>query len=133
MFKSEKGMTMVSLLVAIVVLLALAGTVVYLVFGKNGAVASNPAFVQMQDRNYVESIVNVGLKAVRSEVNSTPTNTESTEPAQVSNEDKMGILMLFLDNKEFSKESEDTVIFKSNGITFKVTVDFDNYKIKNIE
>lgn len=131
MLKSEKGMTLVSLVIAIVVLLALAGTVVYLVFGKNGAAQNIPVVVQSQDRNYVKSIVTVGLKAVRAQVSSAPVN--STETVTVSNADKMSALMLFLDESEFTKESDTVLTYKSNGITFKITVDFDEYKIIDIE
>lgn len=131
MLKNEKGMTLVSLVLAIVVLLALAATVVYLVFGKNGAAENIPVVVQSQDKNYVKSIVTVGLKAVRAEAKSNSVN--STETVALSNADKMSALMLFLDDSEFSKESDTVLTYKSNGITFKITVDFDEYKIINIE
>ncbi len=133
MLKSEKGMTLVSLLIAIVVLLALAGTVVYLVFGKNGVASNSPTIAKIQDRNYVESIVEVGLKAVRAQSQSTPTDENQTKIPKTETE-KMEILLVFLDNSEFSKET-DTVLKYSNkdGITFRITVDFENYKIKSIE
>lgn len=134
MFRSEKGMTLVSLVIAIVVLLALAGTVVYLVFGKNGVAANNPAVAQLQDKNYVKSIVTVGLKAVRAQENSTSVDTQNTTaPEELNDSQKMDILMMFLDNSEFSKESATTLKYNNNGITFTITVDFGNYKITRIE
>ncbi len=133
MLKSEKGMTLVSLLVAIVVLLALAGTVVYLVFGKNGVASNSPTMAKIQDRNYVESIVEVGLKAVRAQAEATPTN-ENQKKVPATEAEKMETLMFFLDNSEFSKETDSVLKYNNaDGIAFRITVDFGNYKIKSIE
>lgn len=131
--KSEKGMTLVSLVVAIVILLALAGTVVYLVFGKNGVGANSPVVVQTQDRNYVKSIVTVGLKAVRAQVNTTSVDTENNVPQALNDSQKMDILIMFLDNSEFMRESDTVIKYKKSGIEFTITVDFGDYKITKIE
>lgn len=137
MFKEERGMTLVSLVIAIVVLLALAGTVLFLVFGKNGIATGNPIVVQTQDRNYAEDMVKVGLKAVRNEARTsnieTTSSGETSSTAQMTNNEKMDLLIDLLSGKDFSKESETVLNYKANGNTFKITVNFDNYTITRIE
>lgn len=137
MFKEEKGMTLVSLVIAIVVLLALAGTVVFLVFGKNGIAAGNPIVVQTQDRNYAEDMVKVGLKGVRNEAKTSNIETtisgEVSSTSQMTNDEKMDLLIDLLGGNDFSKESETVLNYKGSGNTFKITVNFENYTITKIE
>lgn len=137
MLKENKGMTLVTLILAIVVLLALAATVVYLAFGKNGVAADSQIVISMQDKNYAENIVKVGLKAVRNEAQATSTNaiggdgTSTTVPLTAS--EKMDILIDLLGDSNFTKESDTVLIYKSEGNTYKVTVNLDNYTITKIE
>lgn len=82
-------------------------------------------------------MVKVGLKAVRNEAKtSTIENTSSGEVAtatQITNEEKMILLIDLLDDNDFQKESDTVLTYKANGNTYKITVDFDDYKITKIE
>lgn len=137
MLKENKGVTLIALLIAIIVLLALAGTAVYLVFGKNGVAAESPIVVATQDKNYAENIVTVGLKAVRREaqVTSTDTNGEdgTTTTVPPTTSEKMELLMDLLEKNEFTKESDTVITYKSNGNSYKITVNLENYTITKIE
>lgn len=137
MLKENKGMTLVALVIAIVVLLALAATVVYLVFGRNGVAAESPIVQGVQDRNYAESMVTVGLKAVRNEARTSTidnTTTEATSTVtQTTDKDKMDLLIYLLEDSDFSRESDTVLNYTSNGKTYKITVNFDNYTITKVE
>lgn len=137
MLKENKGMTLVALVIAIVVLLALAATVVYLVFGKNGVADESPIVIEAQDKNYAESIVRVGLKGVRNEAKTSTINNTTGEPtvttSTMTDKEKMDLLIDLLGDSEFSKESDTVLVYKSKGNTYKITVNFDNYTITKIE
>lgn len=137
MFKEERGMTLVTLVLAIVVLLALAATVVYLAFGKNGVASDSTIVVSAQEKNYAENMVKVGLKAVRNEAQVTSTSTigedgtSTTVPLTVA--EKMNILIDILGDSNFRKESDTVITYKSNGVSFRITVNLDNYTITKID
>lgn len=135
MFKEEKGMTLVALVVAIVVLLALAATVVYLAFGENGVAAESQVVIEAQDKHYAENMTKVGLKAVRKEVqtnSTTDVNGVATVAPSTATE-KMELLIELLGKEEFSKESDTVLIYKNNDNTYRLTVNFDDYTVTSIE
>lgn len=75
MFKKERGITLVALVVTIVVLLILAGVSISMVLGNNGIVTKAKETQKAQDKAYAEDVIESGLKAVQIEVlsNTLPT------------------------------------------------------------
>ena len=75
MFKKERGITLVALVVTIVVLLILAGVSIRMVLGNNGIVTKAKETQTAQDKAYAEDVIESGLKAVQIEVlsNTLPT------------------------------------------------------------
>ena len=75
MFKKERGITLVALVVTIVVLLILAGVSISMVLGNNGIVTKAKETQTAQDKAYAEDVIESGLKAVQIEVlsNTLPT------------------------------------------------------------
>lgn len=67
MFKKERGITLVALVVTIVVLLILAGVSISMVLGNNGIVKKATETQAAQDRAYAEDVIESGLKAVQIE------------------------------------------------------------------
>ena len=68
MFKKERGITLVALVVTIVVLLILAGVSISMVLGNNGIVTKAQASQAAQDKAYAKEVVESGLKSVQIDV-----------------------------------------------------------------
>ena len=68
MFKGEKGITLVALVVTIVVLLILAGVSISLVVGQNGLITKAKETQEAQDKAYARDVVETALKAVEIDV-----------------------------------------------------------------
>ena len=68
MFKKERGITLVALVVTIVVLLILAGVSISMVLGNNGIVTKAQASQAAQDKAYAKEFVESGLKSVQIDV-----------------------------------------------------------------
>lgn len=131
--KENKGMTLVALILAIIILLVLAATVVYLVFGDNGPARENEQIATMQDRTYAEDMVKVGLKAVKRE-NANSGNTANTSVTnEKTDSQKMASLIEILSNTSFSKEADNKVSYAKDGRKYVVTVNFDNYTVTSVE
>lgn len=131
--KENKGMTLVALILAIIILLVLAATVVYLVFGDNGPARENEQIATMQDRTYAEDMVKVGLKAVKRE-NANNGNTANTSVTnEKTDSQKMASLIEILSNTSFSKEADNKVSYAKDGRKYVVTVNFDNYTVTSVE
>lgn len=133
MLKNEKGATLITLLIALMVLLTLAGTVVFLVFGKNGILAESKIVKKAQDKTYAEGVVAVGLKAVEKQIKSIDENNTNTTINPANNGDKMQLLIELLGHDKFEKESDAVLIYKNNDNTYKITVNFNNYIVTNVE
>lgn len=131
--KENKGMTLVALILAIIILLVLAATVVYLVFGDNGPARENEQIATMQDKTYAEDMVKVGLKAVKRE-NANNGNTANTSVTnEKTDSQKMASLIEILSNTSFSKEADNKVSYAKDGTKYVVTVNFDNYTVTSVE
>lgn len=131
--KENKGMTLVALILAIIILLVLAATVVYLVFGDNGPARENEQIATMQDKTYAEDMVKVGLKAVKRE-NANSGNTANTSVTnEKTDSQKMASLIEILSNTSFSKEADNKVSYAKGGRKYVVTVNFDNYTVTSVE
>ena len=131
--KENKGMTLVALILAIIILLGLAATVVYLVFGDNGPARENEQIATMQDKTYAEDMVKVGLKAVKRE-NANNGNTANTSVTnEKTDSQKMASLIEILSNTSFSKEADNKVSYAKDGRKYVVTVNFDNYTVTSVE
>ena len=61
MFKKERGITLVALVVTIVVLLILAGVSISMVLGNNGIVTKAKETQTAQDKAYAEDVIESGL------------------------------------------------------------------------
>lgn len=130
-WKENKGMTLVALILAIIILLALAGTAVYLFFGPNGTGREIGQIAEMQDKRYAKDMVTVALKAVkREEVKNT--NNETSLQSR-TNSEKMESLLNILGKESFSKESDTKVAYTEEEVKYIVTVNFDNYTVTNVE
>ena len=68
MFKKERGITLVALVVTIVVLLILAGVSISMVLGNNGIVTKAQSSQAAQDKAYAKEVVESGLKSVQIDV-----------------------------------------------------------------
>lgn len=131
--KENKGMTLVALILAIIILLVLAATVVYLVFGDNGPARENEQIATMQDKTYAEDMVKVGLKAVKRE-NANNGNTANTSVTnEKTDSQKMASLIEILSNTSFSKEADNKISYAKDGRKYVVTVNFDNYTVTSVE
>ena len=131
--KENKGMALVALILAIIILLVLAATVVYLVFGDNGPARENEQIATMQDKTYAEDMVKVGLKAVKRE-NANSGNTANTSVTnEKTDSQKMASLIEILSNTSFSKEADNKVSYAKDGRKYVVTVNFDNYTVTSVE
>ena len=65
--KEEKGITLVVLIITIIVLLCLAGVIVYLVFGQDGLTGKDNVLEAERDKAYAKDIVTMALKVVEKE------------------------------------------------------------------
>ena len=131
--KENKAITLVALILAIIILLVLAATVVYLVFGDNGPARENEQIATMQDKTYAEDMVKVGLKAVKRE-NANSGNTANTSVTnEKTDSQKMASLIEILSNTSFSKEADNKVSYAKDGRKYVVTVNFDNYTVTSVE
>ena len=65
--REEKGITLVVLIITIIVLLCLAGVIVYLVFGQDGLTGKDNALEAERDKAYAKDIVTMALKVVEKE------------------------------------------------------------------
>ena len=68
MFKKERGITLVALVVTIVVLLILAGVSISMVLGNNGIVTKAQASQAAQDKAYAREVAESALKSVQIDV-----------------------------------------------------------------
>ena len=65
--REEKGITLVVLIITIIVLLCLAGVIVYLVFGQDGLTGKDNVLEAERDKAYAKDIVTMALKVVEKE------------------------------------------------------------------
>ena len=71
--KEEKRITLVALVITIIVLLCLAGVIVYLVFGQDGLQGKDNAVLAEMNKVYAKDVVTMALKVVDTDPNVVPT------------------------------------------------------------
>lgn len=122
MFKKERGITLVALVVTIVVLLILAGVSISMVLGNNGIVTKAKETQTAQDKAYAEDVIESGLKAVQIEVlsNTLPTGKKANVAYVVEK----------INDSAFTVKSgstEDTITYTKGTATYDIKVDMTKY------
>ena len=128
MFKGEKGITLVALVVTIVVLLILAGVSISLVVGQNGMITKAKETQKAQDKAYARDMVEDALKAVEIEVlsNTLPSGATANIAYVEGKIDDT-------DNK-FSTSKENEIVYTpKNGTTYTVTINLNNYTVTDVK
>lgn len=121
MFKKERGITLVALVVTIVVLLILAGVSIIMVLGNNGIVTKAKETQTAQDKAYAEDVIESGLKAVQIEVLS------DTLPAgKTAN---VAYVVEKINDSAFTVKSgsTDTITYTIGTATYDIKVDLTKY------
>ena len=121
MFKKERGITLVALVVTIVVLLILAGVSISMVLGNNGIVTKAKETQTAQDKAYAEDVIESGLKAVQIEVLSNTLPTGKTA--------NVAYVVEKINDSAFTVKSgsTDTIPYKKGTATYDIKVDMTKY------
>lgn len=121
MFKKERGITLVALVVTIVVLLILAGVSISMVLGNNGIVTKAKETQTAQDKAYAEDVIESGLKAVQIEVLSNTLPTGNTA--------NVAYVVEKINDSAFTVKSgsTDTITYKKGTATYDIKVDMTKY------
>lgn len=122
MFKKERGITLVALVVTIVVLLILAGVSISMVLGNNGIVTKAKETQTAQDKAYAEDVIESGLKAVQIEVLSNTLPTGKTA--------NVAYVVEKINDSAFTVKSgsTDTITYtKGTTATYDIKVDMTKY------
>lgn len=121
MFKKERGITLVALVVTIVVLLILAGVSISMVLGNNGIVTKAKETQTAQDKAYAEDVIESGLKAVQIEVLS------DTLPAGKTANVAYVVEKINDSAFTFKSGSTDTITYTKGTATYDIKVDLTKY------
>ena len=121
MFKKERGITLVALVVTIVVLLILAGVSISMVLGNNGIVTKAKETQTAQDKAYAEDVIESGLKAVQIEVLSNTLPTGKTA--------NVAYVVEKINDSAFTVKSgyTDTITYTKGTATYDIKVDMTKY------
>lgn len=122
MFKKERGITLVALVVTIVVLLILAGVSISMVLGGNNGIVTKAKETQTaQDKAYAEDVIESGLKAVQIEVLSNTLPTGKTA--------NVAYVVEKIDDPDFKvkADSTDTITYTKGTSTYDIKVDMTKY------
>lgn len=121
MFKKERGITLVALVVTIVVLLILAGVSISMVLGNNGIVTKAKETQTAQDKAYAEDVIESGLKAVQIEVLSNTLPTGKTA--------NVAYVVEKINDSAFTVKSgsTDTITYTKGTVTYDIKVDMTKY------
>lgn len=121
MFKKERGITLVALVVTIVVLLILAGVSISMVLGNNGIVTKAKETQTAQDKAYAEDVIESGLKAVQIEVLSNTLPTGKTA--------NVAYVVEKINDTAFKvkADSADTITYTKGTTTYDIKVDMTKY------
>lgn len=122
MFKKERGITLVALVVTIVVLLILAGVSISMVLGGNNGIVTKAKETQTaQDKAYAEDVIESGLKAVQIEVLSNTLPTGKTA--------NVAYVVEKINDPAFTVKSgsTDTITYTKGTATYDIKVDMTKY------
>lgn len=130
--KEEKGITLVVLIITIIILLCLAGVIVYLVFGQDGLKGKDNALEAERDKAYAKDIVTMALKVVekdREQMNVNGLVQTNTNP------DVIDEVVKTIDKSSNFKEGADgssVEYVTSSGDKYIVKVDTKNLKVQEV-
>ena len=130
--REEKGITLVVLIITIIVLLCLAGVIVYLVFGQDGLTGKDNVLEAERDKAYAKDIVTMALKVVekeQAEMNVNGLVQTNTNP------DVIDAVVKAIDKSSNFKEGADGSSVEyviNNGDKYVVTIDTQNLKVKDV-
>ena len=130
--KEEKGITLVVLIITIIILLCLAGVIVYLVFGQDGLEGKDNALEAERDKAYARDIVTMALKVVEKDNELADNSLQQTN----SNNDIIDEVVKAIDKSSNFKEGADgsSVEYITNaGDKYIVTIDIQNLKVKDVK
>lgn len=119
MFKKERGITLVALVVTIVVLLILAGVSISMVLGNNGIVTKAKSTQVEQNKAYGKEVIESALKSVQIDILSGKKTTNATATDVVT-----AIYNKTPDGTEEFKAGTDgkSVTYTKDGKTFKYAI-----------
>lgn len=128
--KEEKGITLVVLIITIIVLLCLAGVIVYLVFGQNGLSGKDNALEAERDKGYARDMVTMALKVVKN-------NNESVNGLVQTNTnpDVIDEVVKAIDKSSNFKAGADgssVEYVTNNGDKYVVTIDTQSLRVKDV-
>ena len=133
MFKKERGITLVALVVTIVVLLILAGVSISMVLGNNGLVTKASDTQDAQNKAYAEDIIESALKTVQ--IKSLTNTLPSGKKANVSY--VCEVIKGKSSSSDFSMKTEiddakheGVITYTKGSKTYDITVDMANFIVK---
>ena len=133
--REEKGITLVVLIITIIVLLCLAGVIVYLVFGQDGLTGKDNALEAERDKAYAKDIVTMALKIVEKDQEQAQMNVDGLVQTNNTNPDIIDEVVKAIDKSSNFKEGADgssVEYVTNNGDKYVVTIDTQNLKVKDV-
>ena len=133
--REEKGITLVVLIITIIVLLCLAGVIVYLVFGQDGLTGKDNALDAERDKAYAKDIVTMALKIVEKDQEQAQMNVNGLVQTNNTNPDIIDEVVKAIDKSSNFKEGADgssVEYVTNNGDKYVVTIDTQNLKVKDV-
>ena len=132
--REEKGITLVVLIITIIVLLCLAGVIVYLVFGQDGLTGKDNALEAERDKAYAKDIVTMALKVVEKEQEQAQMNVNGLVQTN-TNPDVIDEVVKAIDKSSNFKAGADgssVEYVTNNGDKYVVTIDTQNFRVKDV-
>ena len=128
--KEEKGITLVVLIITIIVLLCLAGVIVYLVFGQEGLKGKDNALEAERDKAYARDMVTMALKVVKNDSENVNGLVQTN-----TNPDVIDEVVKAIDKSSNFKAGADgssVEYVTNNGDKYVVTIDTQNFRVKDV-
>ena len=126
MFKKERGITLVALVVTIVVLLILAGVSISMVLGNNGIVTKAQSAQGEQDKAYAREVVESGLKTVQID--------HLTKPALATTAATAEEVKTAIGDTNFATGTGDAINYTAkSGKVYKVNINLTDYTVTLVE
>lgn len=132
--REEKGITLVVLIITIIVLLCLAGVIVYLVFGQDGLTGKDNALEAERDKAYAKDIVTMALKVVEKEQEQSQMNVNGLVQTN-TNSDVIDAVVKAIDKSSNFKVGADKTSVEyvtNNGDKYVVKIDTQNLKVEDV-
>lgn len=132
--REEKGITLVVLIITIIVLLCLAGVIVYLVFGQDGLTGKDNALEAERDKAYAKDIVTMALKVVEKDQEQSQMNVNGLVQTN-TNPDVIDEVVKAIDKSSNFKAGSDgssVEYVTNNGDKYVVKIDTQNLKVEDV-